>query len=47
MSKRAKPSQTSVAADGPFADLKYLTGFNNEFASEDARCPGSLPVGQV
>lgn len=23
-----------------------MTGFGNEFASEDPRCPGSLPVGQ-
>lgn len=29
-----------------FADLKYLTGFGGEAASEDPRCPGSLPVGQ-
>uniref|UniRef100_A0AAR2K030 Homogentisate 1,2-dioxygenase n=1 Tax=Pygocentrus nattereri TaxID=42514 RepID=A0AAR2K030_PYGNA len=28
------------------AGLKYLTGFGNEFASEDPRCPGSLPEGQ-
>ncbi|XP_012284816.1 homogentisate 1,2-dioxygenase [Orussus abietinus] len=27
-------------------DLKYLTGFGCEFASEDERCPGALPVGQ-
>lgn len=27
-------------------DLKYLTGFGNEFASEDPRCPNSLPVGK-
>jgi len=27
-------------------DLKYLSGFGNEFASEDSRCPGSLPQGQ-
>jgi len=27
-------------------DLKYLTGFGNEFASEDPRCPGALPKGQ-
>lgn len=26
--------------------LKYLTGFGNEFASEDPRCPGALPEGQ-
>uniref|UniRef100_T1IUP4 Homogentisate 1,2-dioxygenase n=1 Tax=Strigamia maritima TaxID=126957 RepID=T1IUP4_STRMM len=26
--------------------LKYLSGFGNEFASEDLRCPGSLPIGQ-
>ncbi|XP_063984388.1 homogentisate 1,2-dioxygenase isoform X2 [Diachasmimorpha longicaudata] len=28
------------------SDLKYLSGFGNEFASEDPRCPGSLPQGQ-
>ncbi|XP_078742002.1 homogentisate 1,2-dioxygenase, partial [Lampetra fluviatilis] len=28
------------------ADLKYQSGFGNEFASEDPRCPGALPVGQ-
>ncbi|KAI1891279.1 hypothetical protein AGOR_G00142140 [Albula goreensis] len=28
------------------AGLKYLTGFDNEFASEDPRCPGALPEGQ-
>ncbi|XP_046463936.1 homogentisate 1,2-dioxygenase-like [Daphnia pulex] len=27
-------------------DLKYLTGFGNEFATEDPRCPASLPAGQ-
>ncbi|XP_053986971.1 homogentisate 1,2-dioxygenase isoform X1 [Hylaeus volcanicus] len=27
-------------------DLQYLSGFNCEFSSEDARCPGALPVGQ-
>lgn len=27
-------------------ELHYLTGFGNEFASEDPRCPGSLPEGQ-
>ncbi|XP_064617998.1 homogentisate 1,2-dioxygenase-like [Liolophura sinensis] len=27
-------------------DLKYMSGFGNEFASEDPRCPGSLPEGQ-
>ena len=26
--------------------LKYLCGFGNDFASEDSRCPGSLPKGQ-
>ncbi len=24
-----------------------MSGFGNEFASEDPRCPGSLPEGQV
>uniref|UniRef100_A0A673ZXN4 Homogentisate 1,2-dioxygenase n=1 Tax=Salmo trutta TaxID=8032 RepID=A0A673ZXN4_SALTR len=28
------------------AGLKYLSGFGNEFSSEDPRCPGSLPEGQ-
>ncbi|XP_072469993.1 homogentisate 1,2-dioxygenase isoform X1 [Notamacropus eugenii] len=28
------------------ADLKYISGFGNEFASEDPRCPGALPEGQ-
>ncbi|XP_077538645.1 homogentisate 1,2-dioxygenase-like [Haemaphysalis longicornis] len=27
-------------------ELQYLTGFGSEFASEDPRCPGSLPEGQ-
>lgn len=27
-------------------ELKYLSGFGNEFASEDPRCPGALPEGQ-
>ncbi|UXI18474.1 methylmalonic aciduria and homocystinuria type C protein [Sarcoptes scabiei] len=26
-----------------FENLKYLSGFGNEFSSEDSRCPGSLP----
>ncbi|KAE8747613.1 hypothetical protein FOCC_FOCC005592 [Frankliniella occidentalis] len=26
--------------------LQYLSGFGNEFSSEDPRCPGALPVGQ-
>ncbi|EEC03290.1 homogentisate 1,2-dioxygenase, putative [Ixodes scapularis] len=30
----------------PETSLQYLTGFGNEFASEDPRCPGSLPEGQ-
>ncbi|KAK2715700.1 homogentisate 1,2-dioxygenase-like [Artemia franciscana] len=28
------------------SNLKYLSGFGNEFSSEDPRCPGSLPEGQ-
>ncbi|KAK7107384.1 homogentisate 1,2-dioxygenase-like isoform X2 [Littorina saxatilis] len=28
------------------ADLQYMSGFCNEFASEDPRCPGALPEGQ-
>lgn len=27
-------------------ELKYLSGFGNEFASEDPQCPDSLPSGQ-
>ncbi|XP_054265889.1 homogentisate 1,2-dioxygenase [Macrosteles quadrilineatus] len=27
-------------------ELKYLSGFGNEFSSEDPRCPGSLPKNQ-
>ncbi|XP_053396198.1 homogentisate 1,2-dioxygenase-like isoform X1 [Mercenaria mercenaria] len=27
-------------------DLKYMSGFGNEFASSDPRCPGALPEGQ-
>ena len=27
-------------------EYKYQSGFGNEFASEDPRCPGSLPPGQ-
>ncbi|CAI9738626.1 homogentisate 1,2-dioxygenase-like isoform X2 [Octopus vulgaris] len=27
-------------------ELKYMSGFGNEFASEDSRCPNSLPKGQ-
>lgn len=30
----------------PYKNLKYLTGFGSEFATEDPRCPGSLPKGQ-
>ncbi|XP_039261743.2 homogentisate 1,2-dioxygenase-like [Styela clava] len=26
--------------------LQYMSGFGNEFSSEDPRCPGSLPKGQ-
>ena len=28
------------------SDYHYQSGFGNEFASEDPRCPGSLPEGQ-
>ncbi|XP_013078616.2 homogentisate 1,2-dioxygenase-like isoform X1 [Biomphalaria glabrata] len=28
------------------SELQYMSGFGNEFASEDSRCPGALPVGQ-
>ncbi|XP_005091193.1 homogentisate 1,2-dioxygenase [Aplysia californica] len=28
------------------AELKYMSGFDNEFATEDPRCPGALPEGQ-
>ncbi|XP_063150674.1 homogentisate 1,2-dioxygenase isoform X2 [Candoia aspera] len=27
-------------------ELKYMSGFGNEFSSEDPRCPGALPEGQ-
>ncbi|XP_041352250.1 homogentisate 1,2-dioxygenase-like [Gigantopelta aegis] len=27
-------------------DLEYMSGFGNEFATEDPRCPGALPKGQ-
>ncbi|CAB3379020.1 Hypothetical predicted protein [Cloeon dipterum] len=27
-------------------EFKYLSGFGSEFATEDPRCPGALPVGQ-
>ena len=26
--------------------FQYMSGFGNEFTSEDPRCPGSLPKGQ-
>lgn len=26
--------------------FQYLSGFGNEFSSEDERCPGALPLGQ-
>jgi homogentisate 1,2-dioxygenase len=29
-----------------FSKLKYLSGFGNEFSSEDPRVPNSLPIGQ-
>ncbi|KAA8580841.1 hypothetical protein FQN60_013799 [Etheostoma spectabile] len=29
------------------AGFKYMSGFGNEFSSEDPRCPGSLPEGQL
>ena len=28
------------------SELKYMSGFGNEFSSEDPRCPDSLPKGQ-
>ncbi|KAK6170236.1 hypothetical protein SNE40_018678 [Patella caerulea] len=28
------------------SELKYQSGFGNEFSSEDPRCPGALPEGQ-
>lgn len=28
-------------------NLQYMSGFGNEFTSEDPRCPGALPHGQV
>ena len=27
-------------------EFQYLSGFGNDFSSEDERCPGALPVGQ-
>lgn len=27
--------------------MQYISGFGNECASEDPRCPGALPEGQV
>jgi len=30
-----------------YSVLQYLNGFGNEFSSEDPRCPGALPKGQV
>lgn len=27
--------------------FQYMCGFGNEFSSEDPRCPGALPEGQV
>jgi hypothetical protein len=30
-----------------YFSLKYMSGFGNEFSSEDPRCPNALPVGQV
>lgn len=27
--------------------FQYMSGFDNEFATEDPRCPGALPEGQV
>uniref|UniRef100_A0AAQ5X842 Homogentisate 1,2-dioxygenase n=1 Tax=Amphiprion ocellaris TaxID=80972 RepID=A0AAQ5X842_AMPOC len=35
-----------LLTDCAMAGLKYLSGFGNELASEDPRCPGSLPEGQ-
>ena len=32
--------------DQDFDNISYLTGFGNEFATEDPRCPNALPVGQ-
>ena len=27
-------------------DYSYMSGFGNEFVSEDSRCPGALPKGR-
>lgn len=39
---KAKPDETTALKEVQ-EDFKYLTGFGNEFAVEDPRCPGSLP----
>jgi len=40
-------SMTSSFSEGASADeLRYQSGFGNEFASCDPRCPGALPEGQ-
>merc|ERR1711963_475480 len=42
MGHRRLPSLYTTA----MAELKYMSGFDNEFATEDPRCPGALPEGQ-
>lgn len=36
----------SVSNRNSWKDLKYMTGFGNEFESEDPKKPNSLPIGQ-
>lgn len=38
--------RTKATADTSGEKLQYMSGFGNEFASEDPRCPGALPKGQ-
>merc|ERR1712156_1308434 len=40
------PSMTSSVTDLGAEELRYQSGFGNEFASCDPRCPGALPEGQ-
>ena len=43
---RSPDCSSSLHACFSSLSLQYLTGFGNEFSSEDERCPGALPVGQ-
>merc|ERR1712012_1270908 len=40
------PSMSSNVTDLGAEELRYQSGFGNEFASCDPRCPGALPEGQ-